>query len=247
MTLLQAVELAAAGLAAGTASALAGGASIISFPVLLALGVPPLVANVTSTVGLLPIALGAAAASGDELRPQRARLLRLAPPALLGATGGVVLLLSTPEELFSAVVPALIAVSCLLLLAQPRIVRGGVDERGWRRRAAWAGTLVTSVYAGYFGAAAGVLLLGLLGLFSAGTLHELNALKNVLLGFANLTAMVLFALLAPVVWPMAAALGVGALVGGAAGARLARRVPAGRLRVGIALFGLLVAVTLILK
>ncbi len=244
MTLLQGLALVLAGLLAGTTSALAGGASIISFPVLLAFGVPPLSANVTNSVGLVTIAVGAATASREELSPQRARLRRLVAPSLIGAVGGGILLLSTPEELFEAIVPALIGGSCLLLLAQPWIVRTHIDDSGWRRHAAWASTLVASVYAGYFGAAAGVMLLALLALFSAGTLHQLNALKNVLLGAANTAVMLLFVALAPIRWPMAAALAVGSLAGGATGARLARRIPAGRLRVGIALVGLAVAVYL---
>jgi uncharacterized protein len=247
MTLLQALALAAAGLAAGTASAMAGGASIITFPVLLAMGVPPLEANVTNTVGLAPIVVGTALGSAAEVRAQRARVIALAPAALIGALGGAVLLLSTPAETFSAIVPALIAGSCLLILAQPWLVRhtlrGGTR---WRHGAAQASTFVVGAYTGYFGAASGVLFLALVGLVTAASLHELNAAKNMLVGIANALATVIFMAVAPVRWPMAAALAVGSVIGGAIGARLVRRVPAPYLRTAIALVGLAVAVRLAL-
>ena len=247
MTLLQAVALVAAGLVAGTTSAMAGGASIITFPVLLAMGVPPLAANVTNTVGLAPIVIGTALGSMPELPGQRARLRALAAPAVMGAVAGAVVLLSTPSDVFGAVVPGLIATACLLLLAQPwlvrRTLRGG---HGVRRVAAQAATLLVGVYTGYFGAASGVLFLALVGLVSMASLHELNVSKNILVGTANAVATAIFAVVAPVRWPMAAALAIGAVLGGGIGIRLVRRVPAPQLRTGIALVGLAVAVRLAL-
>jgi uncharacterized membrane protein YfcA len=247
MTLLQALALAAAGLAAGTASAMAGGASIITFPVLLAMGVPPLAANVTNTVGLAPIVVGTALGSAAEVRAQRRRLSALAPAALIGALGGAVLLLSTPADTFRAIVPALIAGSCLLMLAQPRLVRHTMrGRRRWRHTAAQASTFLVGAYTGYFGAASGVLFLALVGLVSTASLHELNAAKNMLVGVANALATAIFMAVAPVRWEMAAALAVGSVLGGAVGARLVRRVPAPTLRTAIALIGLAVAVRLAL-
>jgi uncharacterized membrane protein YfcA len=246
MTLLQALALAAAGLVAGTASAMAGGASILTFPVLLAMGVPPLTANVTNTVGLAPIVIGAGLGAAPELRDQRARLLALAAPALTGAVVGAVLLLSTPADVFGALVPGLIGVSCLLLLAQPWLVRHTARGGPWGRRVAQASTFLVGVYTGYFGAASGVLFLALVGLVSSASLHQLNAVKNVLVGAANVLACAIFAVVAPVRWPMAAALAVGSLVGGGVGARLVRRVPARQLRTAIALVGLAVAIRLAL-
>jgi uncharacterized membrane protein YfcA len=247
MTLLQALALAAAGLVAGTASAMAGGASIITFPVLLAMGVPPLTANVTNTVGLAPVAIGAGLGSAPELQGQRARLRALGPPAVVGAAGGAALLLVTPAETFGALVPALIAGSCLLMLAQPRLVRHTLHVGRRRRRlAAHASTLLVGAYTGYFGAASGVMFMALVGLVSTATLHQLNAAKNVLVGVANAVATAIFVVVAPVRWPMAAALAIGGVLGGAVGVRLARRVPAPHLRTGIALVGLAVAVRLAL-
>jgi uncharacterized membrane protein YfcA len=247
VTTLQALALAGAGLVAGTASAMAGGASIITFPVLLAMGVPPLSANVTNTVGLTPIVIGTALGALPELRPQRARIVALMPPMLVGAAGGAALLLTTPSEVFEAIVPALIAISCVLMLAQPWLVRHtlrGERERGRRRAVAQASTFVVGIYTGYFGAASGVLFLALVGLVSAATLHELNASKNVIIGTANVLTTAIFAAVAPVRWPMAAGIAVGSLLGGAVGTQLVRRVPPMHLRVGIALVGLVVAVRL---
>jgi uncharacterized membrane protein YfcA len=244
VTLLQGLALAGAGLVAGTASAMAGGASILTFPVLLAMGVPPLTANVTNTVGLTPTVIGTALGALPELRPQRDRLTALAPPAVGGAIAGAVLLLTTPSDIFEAIVPALIAGSCLLMLLQPWLVRHTL--RGGRRRrwVAQASTLLVGAYTGYFGAASGVLFLALVGLVSLATLHELNAAKNVLVGAANAVATAIFVVVAPVRWPMAAALAVGSIVGGAVGTQLVRRVPAPHLRAGIAVVGLVVAVRL---
>jgi len=246
VTLLQALALAGAGLAAGTASAMAGGASIITFPVLLAMGVPPLTANVTNTVGLTPIVFGTALGALPELRGQRARLTALAAPALTGAFAGAILLLTTPEAVFEAIVPALIAISCVLMLLQPWLVRHTLRGDRGRRWVAQASTLVVGLYTGYFGAASGVLFLALVGLVSVASLHELNAAKNVLVGAANVVATVIFAFVAPVRWPMALALAAGSVLGGGIGARLVRRVPAPHLRAGIAVVGLVVAVRLAL-
>jgi uncharacterized membrane protein YfcA len=244
VTLLQALALAGAGLVAGTASAMAGGASIITFPVLLAMGVPPLDANVTNTVGLSPIVIGTGLGAIPELRAQRDRLAALAPPALVGAVAGATLLLTTPSDVFEAIVPALIAISCVLLLLQPWLVRHTLRGGRFSRWVAQLSTLVVGLYTGYFGAASGVLFLALVGLVSVASLHELNASKNLLVGAANALATAIFAVVAPVKWPMAAAIAVGSVLGGGLGARLVRIVPAPKLRAGIAVVGLLVAVRL---
>lgn len=242
MSPLQELLLAAAGLVAGTASAMVGGASLLTFPTLLALGLPPLAANVTNTTGLVPTSVGAALASRLELEGQRSRLAYLAVPTVLGAGTGAIVLLTTPARVFEAVVPFLIAGSSLLLLGQPWIVaRAGKRLLRSDRRGSWASAFASGLYAGYFGAAAAVLFMALVGLFSTESLHQLNAIRNVLIGVANAVAMVIFAFAAPVHWAAAGALALGSLGGGMAGARLARRVPARPLRVGIALVGLAAA------
>jgi uncharacterized membrane protein YfcA len=238
--------LVGAGLVAGTASAMAGGASLLTFPVLLALGLPPLSANVTNTTGLVPTSVGAALASREELAGRGRRLLFLTPPAVLGALVGAGTLLIAPPGIFEAIVPFLIAGSSVLLLLQPAIVRRAGERLAARQdRGAWLGALAASVYAGYFGAAAAVLFMALVGLFSNESIHELNAMKNVLIGVANGVAAVTFTLAAPVQWSAVAALALGCLAGGAAGVRLARRIPPQPLRWGIAAVGLAVAVWLL--
>ena len=248
MSAPEALLLVAAGLVAGTASAMAGGASLLTFPVLVALGLPPLSANVTNTTGLVPTSVGAALASRPELRGQGSRLAFLAPAAALGAIVGAAALLIAPPGVFEAVVPVLIAASSLLLLLQPWIVaHAGRRLQERHRRGSWIGAFLSCIYAGYFGAAAAVLFMALVGLFSTESIHQLNAIKNVLIGLANGVAAVTFAFVAPVDWTAAAALAVGSLAGGVAGGRMVRSIPARPLRIGIAVVGFAVAAWLVVR
>lgn len=220
-----------------------GGASLISFPVLLWSGLPPLTANISNTCGLVPTAIGAALASKPELAGQKSQVAFLAVPALLGSATGVALLLSFPASTFEALVPYLIGGSSLLVGAQPFLVRRVGDRLGkGNRKGLWLSAYVASTYGGYFGAAAAVLFLGLAGLFSENTMHQLNALKNILMGISNALAMVAFAFLADVEWTVAAGLAIGSLVGGAVGMRLVRFIPAPVLRIVVTVLGLVVAV-----
>jgi uncharacterized membrane protein YfcA len=206
--------------------------------------VPPLAANVTSTVGLVPGALGGAVGYADLLGDQRARVARLAVPTLVGAVLGTTLLLITSNGTFEAIVPALVAGSCLLLLFQPRLtqrIAGAGDERS---PLLLAGLVFAGAYAAYFGSAVGILLLALLALFVADSMQHLNGLKILLAGIANLLAAVAYAFLADVNWRFAVCLMVSSLIGGRLGAKLARRVSGDMLRVVIALVGLVVAVVL---
>jgi uncharacterized membrane protein YfcA len=232
------VFLLAAGVLAGVAGSVAGLASLVSYPALLAVGLPPLTANVTNTVSLVLYTLGAATFSRQELAGQAGRLRRLASITAAGGATGAALLLSTPAEVFEALVPLLIGGASLVLLLQPAITRltgGLVDERS---PAVAAGVFAVGVYGGYFGAAAGVVLLALLTVSVAEPLARLVAARNVALGLANLVAAIGFALFGPVRWAAAAPLAAGFLVGGAIGPGLVRRLPGNRLRVGIALLGL---------
>ena len=238
--------LATAGVVAGAASAMAGGASLLTFPVLLALGLPPLAANVTNTTGLVPVAVGAALASREELEGQRDLMIFLSPPMIAGSLAGAAILLLAPPGVFEAIVPFLIGGSALLLLAQPWIIaRAGRRLRDGSRRGAWIAAGCVAVYAGYFGAAAAVLFMALVGLFTTVSMHRLNALKNVLFGVCNAFAAGIFALVAPVHWPAACALALGSLAGGAGGVRLVRRIPPRPLRIGVALIGLSIAAWLV--
>jgi uncharacterized membrane protein YfcA len=238
------VLLLAAGMVAGVAGSVAGLASLVSYPALLAVGLPALTANVTNTVSLVLYTVGAASFSRRELAGQSRRLRRLALVTGLGGAAGAALLLSTPAEVFELLVPLLIAGASLVLLLAPRIARlagGVVDERS---PALLAGVFAVGVYGGYFGAAAGVILLALLAVSVAEPLARLVAARNVALGLANAVAAVGFALFGPVRWTAAIPLAAGFLVGGTLGPGLVRRLPGDRLRVGIAVLGLGLAVKL---
>lgn len=245
--MLSLLAVAAAGAAAGASNALAGAGSLITFPTLIALGVPPLSANVTSTIGLVPGAVGGAIGYADLLYEQRERIVRLAVPTLAGAVTGTALLLITSNDTFEAIVPGLIAGSCLLLLFQPRLMRRISHAGNERSPFLTVGLLFAGTYAAYFGAAAGILLLGLLALFVADSMQHLNATKILLTGLANLLAAVAFAFLATVNWRYAICLMVSSLIGGRFGANLARRVSGDVLRVAIALIGLVVAAVLAVR
>ena len=238
------VFLLVAGVLAGVAGSVAGLASLVSYPALLAVGLPALTANVTNTVALVGYTVSAAAFSRQELAGQAGRVRRLALVTAVGGATGAALLLSTPAEVFELLVPLLIGGASLVLLLQPginRLAGGMVDERGL---ALLAGVFAVGVYAGYFGAAAGVVLLALLTVSVAEPLARLVAARNVALGLANLVAATGFALFGPVRWAAAAPLAAGFLLGGVLGPGLVRRLPGNRLRVAIALLGLGVAIKL---
>jgi len=212
----------------------------VSYPALLAAGLPALTANVTNTVALVLYAVSAAAFSRRELAGQAGRLRRLASVTAVGGAAGAALLLSTPEEVFEFLVPLLIGGASLVLLLQPgirRLTRGAVHERS---PALLAGVFAVGLYGGYFG----VVLLALLTVSVAEPLARLVAARNVAMGLANLVAAVSFALFGPVRWAAAAPLAAGFLIGGSLGPGLVRRLPGDRLRVGIALLGLGLAVKL---
>jgi uncharacterized protein len=245
--MLSLLAVAAAGAAAGAANALAGAGSLITFPTLVALGLPPLSANVTSTVGLVPGAAGGAIGYADLLREQRERLTRLAVPTLAGAVLGTALLLITSNDTFEVIVPGLVAGSCLLLLFQPRLTPRISHAGNERSPFLSVGLLLSGAYAAYFGSAVGILLLGLLSLFVADSMQHLNAMKIFLAGIANLLAAITYAFLAPVDWRYAICLMVSSLIGGRLGVKLARRVSGEALRVAIALVGLVVAAVLAVR
>jgi uncharacterized membrane protein YfcA len=238
------VLLLVAGTVAGVAGSVAGLASLVSYPTLLAAGLPALTANVTNTVSLFLYSVSAATFSRRELTGQAGRVRRLATITVVGGATGAALLLSTPADVFELLVPLLIGGASLVLLLQPGITRlagGVVDERS---PALLAGVFAVGVYGGYFGAAAGVVLLALLTVSVAEPLARLVAVRNVALGLANATAAIGFALFGPVRWAAAAPLAAGFLVGGSLGPGLVRRLPGRPLRVAIALVGLGLAVKL---
>lgn len=245
--MLELLAVAAAGAAAGASNSIAGAGSLITFPTMVALGLPPLSANVTNTVGIVPGYVGGVLGYRDLLREQGERFLRFLVPMLLGAVAGSAALLLTSDAAFEAIVPVLIAGSCLLLLLQPRLTPRLSHAGNERSPFLTAGLLFCGAYGAYFGSAVSILLIAILALFVADTLQHLNAMKIILIGCANLLAAVVYAFLAPVEWSYVAVLMVSSLIGGRVGAHYARRIPADPLRISIAVVGLLVAAVLAVR
>jgi uncharacterized membrane protein YfcA len=234
-----------AGVGAGLTGAIAGLASLVSYPALLAAGLPPVIANVTNTVAMLGTTAGAAAGARPELAGQRKQLVPLCLVTTVGgACGGLVLLL-TPSDAFTAIVPWLIGAASLVLMAGPRLRRlaEGAEHHGLRPATAVSAFCI-GVYGGYFGAAAGVLMLALLVSVWTQPLARTNAAKNLVTGSANLLAAILFACTGKVVWAAALAVCLGSLGGAWLGSTLVRHLPAAPLRIGIGIAGLILAVVL---
>ena len=240
------VLLVLAGIAGGLSGSIAGLASVATYPALLAVGLPPVTANVTNTVALVCSSVGSVLGSRPELVGQRARVRQLAVAGAVGGATGAALLLVTPAESFEKVVPWLIAAASIAMLARRRIVDAAAADTHHHR--AGRGTLLAvgavSVYGGYFGAGAGVMMLALFLWMSHDTLPRSNAVKNVVLGVANGVAAVAFVFFGPVRWDVVVPLGAGLLVGGRLGPIVVRRAPLGLLRVVIAVAGLALSVKL---
>jgi uncharacterized membrane protein YfcA len=243
------VAIALAGLAAGTINTVVGSGTLITFPVLLAFGYAPVTANVSNTIGLVPGSLSGAVGYRRELAGQRRRMVRLGAASLLGGTTGAVLLLVLPASAFKAIVPVFIAAALVLVLVQPRLNRALAHREIGRTREGGLLTLVavyaTGVYGGYFGAAQGILLLGVLGVALPQDLQRTNALKNVLAGLVNAVAGVYFAFAAHVEWAPAGLIAGASIVGGQLGAHYGRRLHPAALRAVIVVVGLSAIVRLL--
>ena len=250
MDLSGGVMLALAGFVAGAINAAAGGGSLVTFPALIAVGYPPLVANVTNNVAVSPGYATGAWGYREELRGQRRRIVPLAAVSAFGSLVGVGLILVSSQRAFDGIVPFLVLAACALLAAQPAIGRRIGDRTGEGGRpgvGALVGQTLAAVYGGYFGAALGVAVLALLGTFFDDTLQRLNALKALLQLVIGGTAALGFALLTPVAWGAAAIVGPASLAGGLVGAHLAKRVSDRVLRSGIVAYGVVAAVWLFLR
>ena len=247
MSPLEALAVFAAGLAAGTVNVIVGSGSLITFPTLLALGYPPVLANVSNNVGLVPGNVSATVAYRSALVGQRHRLIRVGSASLLGGLLGAVLLLALPGDVFKAAVPALIALASVLMAFQPRL-RAGLERRGGRSAAGgWGfllGIFLTGVYGGYFGAAQGVIVISLLAICVDDDLQRLNGTKNALVLVVNAAASACFIAGTHVAWSVAGLIAVGSIIGGQVGGRLGRRLPAPVLRWCVVAVGLVVAVVL---
>jgi uncharacterized membrane protein YfcA len=240
MKVTEVLVLAGAGTLGGIFSTVVAIASLVTYPVLLALGVPPLSANMTNTVSLVLTGAGSVAGSRPELAGQKDRVLRLAAVTAAGGLAGAAVLLLAPASTFTVVVPVLIGAASLLLLVQPRLrMRSGSSSPGH-----YVALFAVAVYVGYFGAAAGVMLLIVLSTMIAEPLIKVNAIKNAVSGAANGMAAIVFTIFGTVRWMLVPPLAAGFLLGGWLGPKIARRVPAAALRVAVSLCGVGLAIHL---
>ncbi|MGY1777921.1 sulfite exporter TauE/SafE family protein [Geodermatophilus sp. SYSU D00804] len=247
MTPAEVLAVLAAGGAAGAINAVVGSGTLVTFPVLLATGLPPVTASVSNTLGLVPGNVSGAVGYRRELAGQRGLVLRLLPASVLGALTGAVLLLHLPAAAFEAVVPVLVGLAVVLVAVQPLLTRrlaarrtdDGAPPRRWRLAGLVAGAYATGSYGGYFAASQGVLQMGVFGLLLAEPLQRLNALKNVLSAAVNAVAATAYVVVATdrVDWAAAGLVAGGSVVGGALGARFGRRLPAAALRTAIVVLG----------
>jgi uncharacterized membrane protein YfcA len=262
---LELLALLGAGGAAGRINTVVGSGTLITFPTLLALGVPPVVANVSNSVGLAPGSLSGALSMRAELAGQRSRVMRLGSASFIGGIAGAVLLLVLPSAAFDAIVPILIGIACVLVVVQPvlsrrlaaRRERLGADPPASHGSVGlWLAVLLSGVYGGYFGAAQGVLLLAVMGIGLSESLPRINAVKNVLAVIVNGIAAVIFVVLpltpwasadARINWPAALTIAVGSIVGAQIGGRVGRRLPPVLYRVVIVCVGVAAIIGLLVK
>jgi hypothetical protein len=259
MTAWEMAAVALAGLAAGSINAVVGSGTLVTFPVLLAVGLPPVTATISNSLGLVPGNLTGAIGYRRELRGQRRLLLRLFPASVLGALTGAFLLLHLPASAFEAIVPGLVALAVVLVAVQPllqrwlaaRRARAGVEDEphlsGGRLAALFAGAYATGTYGGYFAASQGVLQIGIFGMLLREPLQRLNAIKNVLTLGVNAVAALAYVIVATdrVDWRAAGLVAAGSLVGGYVGSTFGRRLPAPVLRTAIVVLGLVAIVVLL--
>ena len=282
--LLRALAIFAAGLAAGTINTVVGSGTLITFPTLLAFGYPPVLANVSNNVGLVPGVASGVYGYRSELGGQRRRLIRLGSASVCGGLVGAILLLTLPQSAFKAIVPVLIGVAVVMVVIQPRVAKwvaerqraraalvtpdgasadstaaaAGASAAGASAGAAapasheaiggpvlWVLVFLAGIYGGYFGAAQGVLLIGMLGIALNDSLQRINAAKNVLAGLVNGLAAVVFILATHIDWGVAGLIAAGSIIGGQVGARIGRRLPPWGLRVVIVCVGVAALVKLL--
>ena len=243
-------------LIAGVMNSIAGGGTLVTFPALIALGVPPIDANATSTVALWPGAVGSMWGYRNELRGARPWALGFAIPSLAGGGVGAWLLLRTPAERFSAIVPWLVLGATVLFMVQRPVMRWFSlhrarasldDQQLTSRRPPWSifgYQLLVAIYGGYFGAGVGILMLAALGFMGLNNIHRMNGLKNWGGLCMNAVAAIMFAFSSLVNWPVALAMAAGAISGGYLGSRTAQRVPQQLVRSAVVVIGLVSGVLL---
>ena len=251
MTLLESLGIVAAGVFAGGINTVVGSGTLVTFPVLLAVGYPPVVANVSNSLGLVPGSVSGAIGYRDELVGQRERLIRLGVASVLGAIIGAILLLTLPPDAFETIVPVLIAIALILVVAQPWLSKHVAAREGAATAhggvGVWLGVLCTGIYGGYFGAAQGILLVGFMGILLDERLQRINAVKNVLTALVNLVAGLVFIAVADVAWAAVGLLALGSVVGGQLGAKVGRKLSPAVLRGVIVVVGITAIVQLVAR
>ena len=255
MTAAEVLLVLAAGLGAGVLSSTVGVASLLSFPVLVAIGLPPVVANVSNTLGMIPGGLGGVLGYRDEVREAGPIAKAIIAVCALGAVVGAALLLGLPPGVFEAIVPYLILFTCLLVGVQPRIARWlrarherlhgeQLADRHHMSPATTVFATITGVYGGYFGAGAGVMMVAVLGIGTDLELRIVNGLKTLSLMVGNIVAGIIFVFVADPRWDAAAILAAGSLVGGYVGARIGRKLPDAVFRGAVVVAGVVAALLL---
>ncbi|MFG1797430.1 sulfite exporter TauE/SafE family protein [Nocardia sp. NPDC049149] len=255
MTWLEQLAVFGAGIAAGGINTIVGSGTLITFPVLLAFGLPPVTANVSNTIGLVPGAISGVHGYRRELAGQRERLLHLGTASLLGGITGAVLLLVLPANAFKAIVPVLITAALVLVVVQPKLSRWVKERRENGAAPApkhggpilFVAVFATGIYGGYFGAAQGVLLLGLLGVFVHEDIQRLNGIKNVLALVVNGVSALIFVVVADVDWRAVVLIALGSIIGGQLGAKMGRRMPPMALRAVIVVVGTIAVIRLLMS
>ncbi|MFJ6407092.1 sulfite exporter TauE/SafE family protein [Streptomyces hydrogenans] len=255
MSIWEMLAVFAAGIGAGAINTIVGSGTLITFPVLLATGLPPITANVSNALGLVPGSISGAIGYRRELKGQTRRVLRLGAAALVGGLIGAVLLLALPSEAFDAIVPVLIGLALLLVLFQPRIAaavqrrraRTGNESHPDGGPVLLVGLTLASMYGGYFGAAQGVLYLSLMGLLLDDDLQRINAVKNILGALVNGVAAVFFLFVADFDWTAVLLIAVGSTLGGQIGAKVGRRLKPAVLRGVIIAVGVVAILQLTLR
>ena len=249
MELWEALAILLAGVAAGGINAIAGSGTLFTFPVMLALGYPPITATVSNSIGLAPGTLSGTIAYRRELAGQKSRLIRFGTMSFFGAMTGAMLLIYLPSGVFESVVPFMIGGACVLIILQPRITKW---VRARRPASKNGGVLMplgaygAGTYGGYFAAAQGIILVSLLGATLDDDLQRLNALKNALATIANCTAAVFYIVLASPAWPVVGLIAAGTIVGGYLGANWGRKLSPTALRMVLVVVGLTAAVQLLM-
>jgi uncharacterized protein len=252
--MLEAVAIFGAGIWAGGINVIVGSGTLVTFPTLLLFGYPPLTANVSNNIGMVAGGISGVYGYRRELRANRDLLLRLAPASIAGAVVGAVLLLVLPDESFKAIVPALIGLGLVMVIVGPSVQRRTASGRDGEsgpglipRVLLTVGICVLGIYGGYFGAAQGILLVGLMGMILSDDIQRLTAVKNVLATLVNAVAAILFMIVATdrIDWSVVALISSGAFIGGYLGARYGRKLSPAVLRVCIVVIGSLALVKLL--